>query len=69
MDKLPKIGVHIEITAERLERAARTGHPKLLCKVLKDNPYPGDPLADVHIGEVTGSVWKGYTWSPETTTT
>ena len=33
-DRCPKLGLHVVLDAESVQRARETGHPKLLAKVL-----------------------------------
>jgi len=44
--------IHIEITANLIERAQQTGHPRLLAKLLRhEQPVPGT-FQDVTIEEI-----------------
>ncbi len=63
-----KLGVHIVIDEFTIGRALLTGHPRLLCNVLRgrNEDVKGAVLKDVHLGKITGSVWEGYTeWTAE----
>ena len=57
--KLKKLDVHIEINADTLERAVRTGHLRLLTNVLKGTAK--GVMQGLEIGKITLSPWEGYT--------
>ncbi len=48
----------VDITAESVERAKRTGHPRLLASVISGTPAKA--LTEVHIEGLTFSTWEGY---------